>query len=329
MPLFQETPRGPAVDVRASVAVELDWVLATAHSLGRAGTPALESMYRQYPALTVAVLGLWGPDETLTYPGYLELSVLAQRAGVLFTTDGEQFLAAIDGAARAGGADLPFLAEKPDDRSKLHRRLDILRRSPARRRRYVEVVSEVWSRVHSEWERVGLPAVNTTIADVTAQLQKGRPWEQFVKSECIPADDVMAGIGPRGEVVIVPAWFTHGGMLVDLPDLVVIGVRADSSGAGSRARTEALSRQLKVISDPTRLAILDTLQREEMTVTELAGRFSLAQPTVSNHVKVLRDAGVVTETRSSSKRVLSVEHSVVEGIVRELQNLIGSESGPG
>lgn len=310
--------------MRASVAVELDWVLAAAHSSSRAGTPALENVYRQDPDLAEAVRHLWGPEETLTYPGYLELSLLAQRAGLLFSTDADELLAALDGAARAGGPEPTFRAEKPEDRVKLQRRLDVLRRSPARRRRYVEVVGQVWSRVRDEWERTGLPAVNATIADVTAQLEKGRPWEQFVRTECVPADDVMAGIGPGGEVTITPAWFTHGGMLVDLPDQIVIGIRVESGSAGSKARTEALSRNLKVISDPTRLAILDALNREEMTVTELAARFSLAQPTVSNHVKMLRDAGVVTETRSSSRRVLAVDHAVIDDVVRELRELLGS-----
>lgn len=328
MPLFHEAQEGPRVVVHPSVAVELDWVLSTAHTLGRAGPPLLEDLYRRNPALAQEVLSLWGPDETLSYPGYLELSVLAQRANLLFGTDGDAVLAGLDQAARAGGPELPLLSETPEDRDRLHRRLDLLRRSAARRRRYIDVVSHVWSSVREEWAGEGLSAVRASIGEIRSQLDRGRPWQQFVKSECAPANDVIGRLGAQGEVAIVPAWFTHRGMVVDLPDLVVIGVRADSGATGSRARTEPLSRGLKVISDPTRLAILDALNQEEMTVTELASRFSLAQPTVSNHVKVLRDAGVLSERRESSRRLLTVDHSVVDQLVQGLQDLLGSGSPP-
>lgn len=326
MPLFHEThqPQGSGAAVHPSVAVELDWVLSSAHTLGRAGSPELEELYRRDRSLRERVAGLWGPDETLSYPGYLELSVLAHRSGLLFSTDAHHLLRSIDEAARAGGPELPFIAETPDDRARLHRRLELLRRSSARRRRYVDVVSEVWAQVEERWTRDGLPAVTASIAEIRSQLDGGRPWRELVSVECPHAEELIGRLAPEVNVAIVPAWFTHRGMVVDLPDLVVVGVRAESGAAGSRARTESLSRRLKVISDPTRLAILDTLQREEMTVTELARRFSLAQPTVSNHVKALRDAGVLSENRQSSRRVLAVDRAVLDQLVRGLDNLFGS-----
>lgn len=323
MPLYHEERRQPEVSVHPSVALEMDWVLSTAHTLPRAGSPVLEAVYGQHPELAEAVRGLWGEEESLSYPGYLEISVLAQRAGLLFSTDSDELLGALDAAGRAGGADLPFLSETPADRDRLRTRLEVLRRSSARRRRYIATLSEVWSKVRGEWERAGLPAVEATIEDARAQLEKGRRWEQFVRIECAPAESVVAGLAVPAEVAIVPAWFTHRGMVVDLPALVVVGIRADSDAAGSRARTEPLARRLKALSDPTRLAILDALGREEMTVTELAARFSLSQPTISNHVKVLRDAGVVADRRSASRRVLTVERSVVEDTLRGVGDLLG------
>lgn len=52
---------------------------------------------------------------------------------------------------------------------------------------------------------------------------------------------------------------------------------------------------LKVLADPTRLRILALLEGEELTVGELARALGLAQSRVSNHLRVLREAGLLVE----------------------------------
>ena len=47
------------------------------------------------------------------------------------------------------------------------------------------------------------------------------------------------------------------------------------------------------MSDPTRRAILARLAEGEATVTELAEPFQLTQPAISQHLKVLEDAGLI------------------------------------
>lgn len=49
------------------------------------------------------------------------------------------------------------------------------------------------------------------------------------------------------------------------------------------------------IADSTRRALLDAMLEEEKTVTELAKPFSISQPAISQHLKVLRETGLVTE----------------------------------
>lgn len=48
-----------------------------------------------------------------------------------------------------------------------------------------------------------------------------------------------------------------------------------------------------VLADPTRRRILELLARGERTVLELLKHFRLRQPTVSRHLRVLREAGLV------------------------------------
>ena len=51
---------------------------------------------------------------------------------------------------------------------------------------------------------------------------------------------------------------------------------------------------MKALSDPNRVKILKLLQRRELCVCELQAAIGLAQPTVSKHLKILEDAGLVT-----------------------------------
>jgi ArsR family transcriptional regulator len=49
----------------------------------------------------------------------------------------------------------------------------------------------------------------------------------------------------------------------------------------------------KALSDPNRVKILKMLQRKEMCVCEIQAALKIAQPTVSKHLKILEDAGLV------------------------------------
>jgi len=132
----------------------------------------------------------------------------------------------------------------------------------------------------------------------------------------------VASLPSGGIVAVVPAYFAHLGSLVDLPGTVMIGVRAEGSGAEARARTENLARRLKTISDPTRLAIVEVLRTSPSTVSDLAEIFSLAQPTVSNHVKILRDAGIVANATRGGRRELVLQHGALDELLDHLEGML-------
>lgn len=58
-----------------------------------------------------------------------------------------------------------------------------------------------------------------------------------------------------------------------------------------------------VLADPSRREILDLLREGERPVNELVDALSLTQPTVSKHLKILREAGLV-EVRADAQRRL-------------------------
>jgi DNA-binding transcriptional ArsR family regulator len=57
------------------------------------------------------------------------------------------------------------------------------------------------------------------------------------------------------------------------------------------------------LADPTRRAILTRLARGEATVAELAAPFSVSQPAISRHLKVLEGAGLISRTRRATARL--------------------------
>src|SRR6266513_373703 len=65
-----------------------------------------------------------------------------------------------------------------------------------------------------------------------------------------------------------------------------------------RADAERVAGSFRALADPTRVAIVNRLaQAEETCVCDLTAAFSLSQPTISHHLKVLRDAGLVESSR--------------------------------
>ena len=71
--------------------------------------------------------------------------------------------------------------------------------------------------------------------------------------------------------------------------------------------SDHLSATFAALADPTRRAILARLSQGEATVTELAEPFALSLPTISNHLKVLRHAGLVRQGRRAQWRPYRLE----------------------
>ena len=62
-----------------------------------------------------------------------------------------------------------------------------------------------------------------------------------------------------------------------------------------------------VLADPTRRRILEALREEENSVGDLVQLLEVSQPTVSKHLKVLREAGVLRMRAEGQRRIYSVE----------------------
>src|SRR5580692_1303670 len=63
-----------------------------------------------------------------------------------------------------------------------------------------------------------------------------------------------------------------------------------------------LDASFAALGDPTRRAILSRLARGEATVMELAKPFEMTQPAISQHLKVLEEAGLIVQRVDGAKR---------------------------
>jgi DNA-binding transcriptional ArsR family regulator len=68
-------------------------------------------------------------------------------------------------------------------------------------------------------------------------------------------------------------------------------------------------RQLDAIGDPTRRAILARLRKGPASVGKLANGFPISRPAISQHLRVLKDADLVTDRAEGTKRVYELNPS--------------------
>src|SRR5580693_3824047 len=83
----------------------------------------------------------------------------------------------------------------------------------------------------------------------------------------------------------------------------------------------SLDGAFAALADPTRRAIVARLAKGEATVTELAMPFEMTQPAISQHLKVLEDAGLVTSRIDGTKRPRSLAKPRIEAMDQWLEML--------
>jgi DNA-binding transcriptional ArsR family regulator len=80
------------------------------------------------------------------------------------------------------------------------------------------------------------------------------------------------------------------------------------------SRRRASSDAFRAIAHPTRRAVLDLLRIHERPVRELAESFQMTQPALSQHLRVLRDAGLVDQRRSGRERLYRIKPQVLKPV---------------
>ncbi len=90
--------------------------------------------------------------------------------------------------------------------------------------------------------------------------------------------------------------------------------------------TDQLSAVFGALADPTRRAILAQLTRGDANVAELSAPFSMSQPAISRHLKVLEQAGLISRSRQATARLSHLEANTAargDRLARDLPGILG------
>ena len=160
---------------------------------------------------------------------------------------------------------------------------------------------------------MGSAAVVKAADDWQRQLDEGTNYRQLLERPRLwpnrtELEELADNAAIEGRMVFSPGWFFGIVHVVEIDELVLVGRRIRTSDAALAQRKIAahVAVKMKALADPTRLAILMWLASHPASVTQLAKHFNLSQPTVSAHIQLLRDAGVIEEKASGRSSTLTV-----------------------
>jgi DNA-binding transcriptional ArsR family regulator len=71
---------------------------------------------------------------------------------------------------------------------------------------------------------------------------------------------------------------------------------------------------LNALGDPTRRAIFESVAREPSPVGRLASEFPVSRPAVSQHLRVLKDAGLVSDRADGNRRIYQLNPEGIEAL---------------
>src|SRR5919198_5924717 len=68
---------------------------------------------------------------------------------------------------------------------------------------------------------------------------------------------------------------------------------------------------MDALGDPTRRKIFERLRSQTLSVGEIAAELPISRPAVSQHLRVLKEAGLVTERRNGTRRLYRLDPDAV------------------
>jgi ArsR family transcriptional regulator, arsenate/arsenite/antimonite-responsive transcriptional repressor len=91
----------------------------------------------------------------------------------------------------------------------------------------------------------------------------------------------------------------------------------------SNYRKEAftLNTIFRALDDPTRRRILELLRVKDLTAGEIADEFAMTKPSISHHLDILKQAGVVVAIRKGQYQLYSLNMSVMQDAIQWLLGL--------
>ena len=315
-----------------SAPAELAWILTLLSETAPYAVPALaeleESLLPGVGGLRERVLDesrrLWNDD----LAGCLELPALAHHAGCLLDPDLDRLLGWLAHTTNHPGPHYELLSERTEVREAVGARFERLCRDGSVRARYRELIRPVWEVVRGAWRRDGrrvsaeaCETWRTRVAAAGHIEDLVAPRHPLAQAEHHGLEDLWTH---RAGFVLSPLYFClSGGHVADVGEYVHVAVPASDLLPVRKVRDALfVADRLRVLAEATRVHILIQLLSAPAAVMELARTLRLSQATVSGHVKVLRNAGLVQHRRVGSRTVLVASRKRVERLLEDVRSTI-------
>ncbi|WP_419882453.1 autorepressor SdpR family transcription factor [Peribacillus sp. B-H-3] len=81
----------------------------------------------------------------------------------------------------------------------------------------------------------------------------------------------------------------------------------------------------KALSDATRRKILELLKEEDLSAGEISDHFSMSKPSISQHLKILKNAGLVNDEKKGQFIVYSLNTTVFQELISWAFNFVEKE----
>ena len=76
----------------------------------------------------------------------------------------------------------------------------------------------------------------------------------------------------------------------------------------------------KALSDPTRRKLLELLQEKSLNAGEIADYFHITKPSISHHLTILKNSGLIVDERHGQNIVYSLDMSVFQDMMKWFMN---------
>ena len=278
----------------------------------------------------------WGAHD-LSGPG-VELFVLAARYGYLTDGDPQRFLRELPALPLRYGRDGAHLdGADPESETDAAQEADLRRRVEVlgvhdEAEAMADLLGRLWSGLGGGWEPQGREAVEGAVREFedaferTSSVLEALPPHHFTRFEHLAQSIREAAESAR--VVVVPLWHAaSGGFGFRVDDVQYVGYGLQSERVFERTaeRVTSAARRAKALADPNRLlalTLVSTFAGIRPTVGDLAEQIGVSQPTVSGHLRMLREVGLVEVEKRGNKAYYRLEHDAVRQLLHDLEEML-------
>jgi ArsR family transcriptional regulator, arsenate/arsenite/antimonite-responsive transcriptional repressor len=83
-----------------------------------------------------------------------------------------------------------------------------------------------------------------------------------------------------------------------------------------------MDNTMRALADPTRREILRALRAGDLSAGDIAARFDMTAPSISHHLNVLKDAGLVTAERDGRHIIYALNSTTLQDLMQELLEFV-------